>query len=409
MTSSGRFPSDRRKENSQPEYLDHAYPGPLVLPGDDLSWDPKHPAQSLRSWILEKDRNKVTSARKTIYIAASPTVAAELSVINTWRQSVLARANNAVRGKFYPPIKPPKADDIRGYLESFYHGMLVKLLPRRFGFVKWENKNSNNKSPSFIGLQYSTSCTRIRVRRCPDGVFERQLNLNDILDAEIEMLPEDAYAMLLLVEHDLYEDDNDDFCCGRAYGGSRVAVVSSARYCPTLDEAASIDHAHMWPASHCQAFVDGLMSDLRQAKRTKVMAKREPRAVTNKISPLRAAILATDNASLPEVDPHGVWLSRVVRTASHELGHCLALDHCVYYACVMQATGGIAEDVRQPPYLCPICMKKVTRAILDSLPGIEEEQYLADRRKAIMASCAKWKHVGMFAGLQAWIESTVID
>ena len=63
-------------------------------------------------------------------------------------------------------------------------------------------------------------------------MFKAQLNLNDILDAAISALPEDAYALLLLVQKDLFEEEKDDFCCGRAYGGSRVAVASSARQNP---------------------------------------------------------------------------------------------------------------------------------------------------------------------------------
>ena len=72
----------------------------------------------------------------------------------------------------------------------------------------------------------------IRFRACADGAFLYQLDLNDILDVVISVLPVDAYAFLLLVEHDLYENEDDDFCCGRAYGGSRCAIVSMARYNP---------------------------------------------------------------------------------------------------------------------------------------------------------------------------------
>ena len=63
---------------------------------------------------------------------------------------------------------------------------------------------------------------QVRTRKpAPDGLFEGQLDLNDLLDGLIEMLPEDAYAIVMLVRQDMYESEEDDFCCGRAYGGSR--------------------------------------------------------------------------------------------------------------------------------------------------------------------------------------------
>ena len=39
-----------------------------------------------------------------------------------------------------------------------------------------------------------------------------QLNLNDLLDVAVSILPDDAYAFLLLVEYDLSEDEDDNFC-----------------------------------------------------------------------------------------------------------------------------------------------------------------------------------------------------
>lgn len=75
----------------------------------------------------------------------------------------------------------------------------------------------------------------------PDGVLPYQLNLNGLLDVASSVIPEDAYAILLLVEQDLFEDEDDDYCCGRAYGGSRIAVVSTARYNPSMDALQKVD------------------------------------------------------------------------------------------------------------------------------------------------------------------------
>src|SRR6202035_5293660 len=47
---------------------------------------------------------------------------------------------------------------------------------------------------------------------------------------------------------------------GRAYGGSRVAVVSTSRYNPVLDCVQDIDRQHSWPASHCESYIKDLTS-----------------------------------------------------------------------------------------------------------------------------------------------------
>ena len=40
----------------------------------------------------------------------------------------------------------------------------------------------------------------------------------------------------------------------------------------------------------------------------------------------------------------------------------------------MQRCAGIKEDLRQPPYLCPVCEGKVGRAVAGELGGGKEEQ-----------------------------------
>ena len=103
--------------------------------------------------------------------------------------------------------------------------------------------------------QHHPNCVRIRTHVSRDGVFKPQLNLDDLLDAVISMLPDNAYTQLLLVEHDLFESVDDEFVCGRAYGGSRVAVISSAGYHALLYEKQDAERHHAWPASHCEAYM----------------------------------------------------------------------------------------------------------------------------------------------------------
>lgn len=319
---------------------------------------------------------------------------------------------------------PPNPDDIREYLEAFYHEIPVKTFAETLEFTTWESgqkrRAKKDAMASFIGLRCGSSCTRIRTRPCPDGTFAQQLNLDDILDAAIAALPEDAYAILFLVSHDLYEDDDDDFCCGRAYGGSRVAVVSSARYNPALLLSSgddSIDLGHTWPASHCMSYVARLCGSATAPRgKKRRLGEQEDKSAA---SPLHDAVRASKGSSgvAAAADDlntsssfSGLWLCLLARTASHELGHCLGIGHCVYYACVMQGTAGMAEDCRQPPYLCPVCLRKLTHAAREattssSSAGFDETGYVIGNYQALARICGKWKQVGMFAGYKAWLDS----
>ena len=389
-TPSGRVIKARQND---PEDIS-AFPGPLVLPEDELAWDPKHPPQSLRSWIQEKERNPVTQDRKTIYVGYVPQIEADISIMKRWTTPTAS----SLHPKHAATTVPPRSLDgehVREYLEAFYHGLPVKPLKKQFSFVSW-NKVKPGQVPDHVGLRMGSSCVQIRTRPSPDKVFPRQLNLNDILDAMIEALPEDAYSVLLLLDHDLYEDDDDDFCCGRAYGGSRVAVVSAARYHPVLDATEDLDHAHMWPASHCHDYVDKQMG---------METRRQVPRATAQTGPIGAAIQAALTTPSWDTELYGLWLSRVARTASHELGHCLALDHCVYYACVMQGAASLAEDVRQPPYLCPVCTSKVCRAISSLDENASANESLKEGYRILANYCHKWNRIAMFAGFGAWLNA----
>ena len=398
-------PEDEKEREMDEQESAFTFPAPLVLPNDDLALDPKYPPQSLRSWLQLKDRNKVTNQRKTIYIAAVPTIADDLSVMHKWSSPALTDEPDS-RGKrkcaIESSIKSPKLQDLQDYLVAFYHGFPITEFHRSFNFVACDNWSDKKTASTYVGIQCGDFHTRIRTRPCPDDLFGRQLNLNDILDALIELLPPKAYAFLLLVDHDLYEDD-DDFCCGRAYGGSRVAIVSSARYHPSLDKVYSIDRRHMWPASHCKAYTDLLSNTSAKEKK----AVEAGRGLVDSGTPMRAAVDAAMHADfLPQSNDglYGVWLSRVARTVSHELGHCFGMDHCVYYSCVMQATAGIAEDVRQPPFLCPVCLKKLAKAALECRLDSGEDHYVQERDIILRQFCKKWTSVGMFAGFGAWLD-----
>ncbi|KAK7048478.1 hypothetical protein R3P38DRAFT_1866892 [Favolaschia claudopus] len=380
----------------------NAFCAPLVLPGDDLAEDPEYPPQSVQEWQTDEDRNEVKPARKTIYVAAPPSIDSNIAFVESWSEPKQAENKQ---------IQPPQIQDVVDYLKAFYHGMPVKLLlSPKLRLTQW-GEGKPSKTPRFVGLATATECVRIRTRASKDGVFVRQLNLDDLLDAAIGILPDDAFALLLLVPFDIYESPDDDFACGRAYGGSRVAVISTARYHPGLDRHQDVDRLHSWPASHCKEFIDAFCSDVGQGK-AKSKHKKNVKATTMEssssepvvyaaLSPLHAAVTAHEALPSLAKSPNAaalsaLWLGRACRTASHELGHCLGIDHCVYYACAMQGTAGLAEDARQPPFLCPVDLTKMLHA-----SGADRD----DRYRAILDFCDKHPGCHLFAAFAAWIRA----
>ena len=386
------------------------FPPPLVLPGDDLAEDPEFPPQSYREWFREEDRNTVTGRRNTVYLVPAPDIDDEVSFMKSW-----TTPTNIEEGSRTPT---PKFSDVRDYLASFYHGLPVKALEIAklpLQFQSWEEPRKSKRPqqvPKHVGLRIGDECVRIRTRPCPDGMYRAQLNLNDLLDAAISMLPSNAYALLLLTDHDLYEDEDDMFVCGRAYGGSRVAVISSARYNPDIDVLQSVDRVHAWPMSHCEEYMEYMSAS---CSTTEPKAKRQKKSRLGAIDKAHEPIEPAETSSTPldmacsisrslsalpwtAESLTALWLGRICRTASHELGHCFGIDHCVYYACCMQGTSSIHEDARQPPYICPVDQAKLLRAT-----GSTE----ARRDRALLSFCERpgLKGTQFFGPFAAWLHA----
>lgn len=390
------------------------YPAPLVLPEDDLAWDPKCPPQSVRAWTRLRERNKVTPERRTIYFAGPPTIESGVDHIREW---TVPHPKTKVKEKMVPF---PPTEEVLEYLKAFYHGLPVKLLPSPGLSFTWEEASKRKgskkvKEPTEHSLWLNTNTSKgavgITTRATPNGAYSHQLNLNDLLDTAIEILPSDAYALLIMVEHDIYDEDEDDFACGMAYGGSRIAVVSGARYNPILDVDQDIEREHAWPASHCKDFVEWCCEGQdnidygHKGKKSKTIPNVPVNLakVDSKKSPMHAAPAAHKKLPLLENKPSanvlsGLWLGRVTRTAGHELGHCFGIGHCTYMACLMQGSASIIEDSRQPPYLCPVDLVKVLTAT-----GSTEDE----RDKAMLKFCDQYRGVHLFAAYAAWIKKKI--
>ena len=219
----------KRKQDTKTE-LEGTFPAPLVLPGDDLSFDTRCPPQSLLSWVREKERNKVRPERNVVYVAAPPAIAPEVKFVHAWSVPQPKGGGASAKSVVAPP---PITGLLLQYLKAFYHGLNVEALPAGLlQFTRWDDADPN--STRYIGLTTSTETLGIRTRPSKDGIFKGQINLDDLLDTAMSILPSDAYALLMLVEHDLFEDEDDDFCCGESclrikYGGNET--MSAAARC----------------------------------------------------------------------------------------------------------------------------------------------------------------------------------
>ena len=419
------------------QVAEDSFPGPLVLPNDDLDLDPKWPPQSVRSWVREKERNEVTDDRRTLYIAPPPRIDSEAKHMQSWSTPCGVSDDDSKTR-----ISPPNAQAVAQYLQAFFCGMQVKCLEPSVGplyFRRWQDdkprikKRKHSDEVPSIALANAIEAVRIRSRRCPDGAFPQQLNLNDLLDVVISTLPADAYSLLLLVEQDMYEEEDDDFCCGRAYGGSRCAVVSMARYHPKLiaSNISTLTVSHPWPVSHCADNVNSLVIEALSEKVGKgkrrlgddrqnphggktiplidlTSSSPPPPEPASTAPPIESAMREAVQrwAANPNTTQESRWLSHICRTASHELGHCFGIDHCVYYACNMQGASSMAEDRRQPPYLCPVDSEKVKRAIA----GKEKEngRWQIDHYQALLRFCKDRMdndEGDIWAAFAGWLES----
>lgn len=318
-------------------------------------------------------------------------------------------------------IVQPDISDAVAYLRAYYHGVDVRHLPDELSWVPWESGTPKHRSsaesrilPGEVGLKTNKEIIRVRIRQASSkskritpgrDLFRYQVNQVGLLDVVETILPADACALLLIVNQDMYEDEDDDFCCGRAFGGSRIAVVSTARYDPVLDEIQDVDRQHAWPASHCAEFVAKACGREEKGPRSKKSCPMRGSEEFDGQDQMEGALSEAVRAHLEmssRFDARTTYLLRVCRTASHEIGHCFGIDHCMFLACNMQGTCSLPEDNRQPPYLCPVCEAKLTYAVTKesahSVSGWKQA-----RHEAISNFCVSTG--GAFAPLAAWTRS----
>lgn len=132
---------------------------------------------------------------------------------------------------------------------------------------------------------------------------KRQLASPKILEWLGPRKPADAFCLAAITREDLYADPDFGFVFGQASPAAGTAVYSFARY----DEA----------------FYG------------------ETRPVN---------FIAT-------------YRRRTLGVVTHELGHNFGMGHCVFFRCLMNGSSSLKEGDGAPLWLCPICLRKMHRAL----------------------------------------------
>ena len=131
----------------------------------------------------------------------------------------------------------------------------------------------------------------------------------------------------------------------KAKGGSRCAVVSTARYNPDFLRSVleSQDLRHKWPLSHCKNYVDSAADKIedeapamkikvkkggtrKQAKETTLiqLKNHDLEEKDEVLMPMNAfgKAFAVMQGEVNSSNDEGEWLFSICKTASHEIGEC---------------------------------------------------------------------------------------
>lgn len=150
---------------------------------------------------------------------------------------------------------------------------------------------------------------------------------------------------------DLYSDSTDSFTVGMASGPlTGVAIFSFSRYDPLFSSK------HTLPSSPPSS-----SSSKRHKKATtkKKNAKEEGEKENTKEKDTEEKDKENKKGGEEENENKKELLERSCKVLSHEIGHMMGIAHCTYYECLMNGSGHLIEDFRQPLHMCPVDLKKL--------------------------------------------------
>ncbi|CAF2847529.1 unnamed protein product [Rotaria sp. Silwood2] len=214
-------------------------------------------------------------------------------------------------------------DRLIDYTKRFFQ-MEIKLLPL-FTNINWNN-TKHTWMCTMKGRNDSTKEITLRTRYDSTSGHS-QICVDNVLNLLKRSLPSDARCLVAITLHDLYSAESDLFIAGLCHGNSSVGAFSFFRYDPRLKF--SEEFWYDW-----------------------------------KIKKTKSKLMST------------IILMRSCRLLTHEIGHLLGIDHCIYYECLMNGSGHLEEDFAQPLFLCPIDLRKLSQ--LAGFDIIERYEQLLD-------------------------------
>ena len=131
------------------------------------------------------------------------------------------------------------------------------------------------------------------------------------------LMPKDGLLMVVISLLDVYQSPTDLFVAGIGSAASKMGYFSFFRYDPALS------------FSEEDWFDYTIDANCKQSRRK-------------------------------------LQLQRCCKLLVHEIGHIFGIGHCIYFSCVMNGSGNLQEDYRQPHHLCPVDLRKV-----QSLCGVD--------------------------------------
>ncbi|KAG5775270.1 hypothetical protein H9Q73_011053 [Fusarium xylarioides] len=404
---------------------EHTFPGPLVLPQDHITENPSEQGQSCKDWFAmqtTQQRCEAISTRNRIYLYNPPSLKHLSEEMQSWMNPILPQGIAPGPERWTWTLKEYR--QLIVYLRAFFTTMHISqcsLGTTHFVPIQGRKRVHFADAPktSVVGFTVSEDgeAFEIRHRPSPDGLSRMQLNVSDLKTALLQNKAQAAHSVVMVVNHDLYEDEEEEYITERVWVADGVAIISAFRHNPSFDGLADIDGVHRWPASHCQAYVDQRLTVLNNTKDS--TTRNHPFKAYGKPSgdsALGLAIQAANQAGQPSSmeDLSNLWFARVLFAVSRGAVRCFGLGNCTYYACLMQGVSGTRQAGEIPPYLCPVCYSKLGSELALLQPvsqrGIEREKAWVEEHYAELKKfCSRWNKIPQFAAFEAWLGKRLED